>query len=215
MFKVKIHDFITFVVLTTMHVCAVLQPVVQAQANIKTIYPTVDRSLLLQIGYNYNHWMLVKSLMYSLLAMIGLWYSRHMHQLAQQDIVISRGILRDDNSVTAEEVKKEWLARNQKARDAVPFPMRQCLIFAAPWLLTFVGSGLINYIRLYLVIQHFCVSSFEAMLLHLELQELFVRRMLAVALLPYWSQIVGGYGPEELEASLPASIISYETHLLE
>ncbi|EDV40618.1 uncharacterized protein Dana_GF10594 [Drosophila ananassae] len=211
MFKIKLRDFGSFVALTALHVCSVLQPVVEAQANVKTIYPVVDRNLLLQVGYQYNHWMLGKSMMYSLLVLIGLWYSRHLQQARKLETEERRGILKDSQQLTAEEVKAEWLSRQRQ--DA--FPMSKFLCFATPWLLTFVGSGLINYVRLYLVIQHFCVSNWRAIQLYGELHVLFLRRLLAVALIPYWSQFAGGDSLEEAAASLPANYISYETHLLD
>ncbi|KAH8314684.1 hypothetical protein KR074_009896 [Drosophila pseudoananassae] len=211
MLKIKPRDFGSFVALTALHVCSVLQPVVEAQASVKTVYPVVDRNLLLQVGYQYSHWMLVKSMMYSLLVLIGLWYSRHLQQAKSLETEERRGILKDAQQLTADDVKEQWLSRKQQ--DA--FPTSKFLCFATPWLFSFLGSGLINYVRLYLVIQHFCVSNWRAMQIYGELQVLFLRRLLAATLTPYWSHFVGGSSPEEAATSLPANYISYETHLLD
>ncbi|KAH8379612.1 hypothetical protein KR009_006039 [Drosophila setifemur] len=212
MFKFKFSDFGLFVLLTSMHVCSVLQPVVEAQANIKTVYPTVDRSLLLQLGYKYNHWMLAKSMMYSLLVVIGLGYCRHLQQLGKREAEERRGILKDANLSTADDVKRAWLAAG---RVSFAFPRSKFLLFALPWALTFVASGVINYIRLNLIVHHFCVSNWRTVQLYGELQYLFLRRLLAVALIPYWTQIIGGANSLKEAPALPANFISFETHLLD
>ncbi|XP_016988966.1 uncharacterized protein LOC108051386 [Drosophila rhopaloa] len=211
MFKAKYRDIGFFVLLTSMHVCSVLQPVVEAQANFKSAYPSVDRNLILQLGYIYNHWMLVKAMMYSLLVMIGLWYSRHLQSKEPQESEEKRDILKLPEPLTANEVKKGWLNRNTQnsGTELGPFPVKNFLLFALPWLLTFLASGLINYLRLYMVIQHFCISNWKAIQLYGELQVLFLHRLLAVPLIPYWSKITGG------AFNLPGNFISFETHLLD
>ncbi|KAH8380881.1 hypothetical protein KR200_007578 [Drosophila serrata] len=203
MFKIKLYDVGIFVLLTSMHVCMVLQPVIEANVNMKASYPAVDRSLWLQVSYKYNHWMLVKSVMYSMLAVVGLWYSRHLQRPAEP--------------CSAEEVKNRWLSRNQMASrgmDSFKFPIRTFMWFAIPWTLTCFCSGLINYIRLYLVIQHFCFTNWQIIQLYAELQVLFWRRLLAMAVIPYWSQITGDGGSLE-KSNFHENFITYETNLLD
>ncbi|XP_052846360.1 uncharacterized protein LOC128258654 [Drosophila gunungcola] len=192
MIKAKFWDIGFFVLLTWMHVCSVLQPVIEAHANFKSVYPSVDRNLMLQLSYTYNPWILVKAMMYSL--------------LASEE---KRDIPKAPEPKTANEVKKVWLSRNTQSSETElgPFPVKNFLLFAMPWLLTFVASGLINYLRFYMVIQHFCISNWRAIQLYGELQVLFLHRFLAVA----WLQITGGGGA----SSLPRNFINFETHLLD
>ncbi|XP_017043535.1 uncharacterized protein LOC108089698 [Drosophila ficusphila] len=215
MFKVKFRDIGFFVLLTSLHICSDLQPVLEAHANIKSLYPTVDRNLTLQLGYNYNHWMLVKAVMYSLLVLIGLWYSRHLQFTEAQELEERKGILK--NPPTAEEVKKNWLNRNNPNSETELglFPWKNFILFALPWILTFVASGLINYLRFYMVIQHFCISNWRAIQLYGQLQLLFFHRLLSVALIPYWSQVFGGGVSLEKASNIPGNFISVETHLLD
>nr|XP_017004304.2 uncharacterized protein LOC108062230 [Drosophila takahashii] len=217
MFKAKIRDIGYFVLLTSLHLCSDLQPVVEAHANIKTVYPSVDRNLTLQLGYIYNHWMFVKALMYSLLVMIGLWYIRHLQSTERQESEEKKGILKVSEPKTAAEVKNNWIARNKQdsATRLAPFSWNKFSLFALPWILTFVASGLINYIRLYMVIQHFCISNWRATQLYGQLQVLFWRRLLAVASVPYWPQIIGGGVSLEETSNLPGNVINIETHLLD
>ncbi|KAH8234802.1 hypothetical protein KR032_003349 [Drosophila birchii] len=204
MFKIKLYDAGIFALLTSMHVCMVLQPVIEANVNMKTSYPSVDRSLWLQVSYKYNHWMLVKSIMYSMLAVVGLWYSRHLQG--------------SEELSSAEEVKHRWLSRNQLATggsETIKFPIRTFMWFAIPWTLTCFCSGLINYIRLYLVIQHFCFTNWQIIQLYAELQVLFWRRLLAMVVTPFWSQIAGVDGSLEKSSNFHANFITYETNLLD
>ncbi|KAI8040274.1 hypothetical protein M5D96_006214 [Drosophila gunungcola] len=209
MIKAKFWDIGFFVLLTWMHVCSVLQPVIEAHANFKSVYPSVDRNLMLQLSYTYNPWILVKAMMYSLLVMIGLWYSRQLQTNVGQASEEKRDIPKAPEPKTANEVKKVWLSRNTQSSETElgPFPVKNFLLFAMPWLLTFVASGLINYLRFYMVIQHFCISNWRAIQLYGELQVLFLHRFLAVA----WLQITGGGGA----SSLPRNFINFETHLLD
>ncbi|KAH8296666.1 hypothetical protein KR054_009655 [Drosophila jambulina] len=204
MFKIKLYDVGILVLLTSMHVCMVLQPVIEANVNMKASYPAVDRSLWLQVSYKYNHWMLVKSIMYSMLAVAGLWYSRHLQ--GSEELVGS-----------AEEVKNGWLSRNHMASTegkSVSFPTTTFMWFAIPWILTCFCSGLINYIRLYLVIQHFCFTNWQIIQLYAELQVLFWRRLLAMAVIPYWKLITGDGGSSEKLSNFHENFITYETNLL-
>ncbi|KAH8342443.1 hypothetical protein KR059_007941 [Drosophila kikkawai] len=201
MLKIKLYDVGIFVLLTSMHVCMVLQPVIEANVNMKATYPAVDRSLWLQVSYNYNHWMLVKSMMYSMLAIVGLWYSRHLQGSEEQE--------------SAEEVKNRWLSRNQMASaggESISFPIRTFMWFAFPWTLTCFCNGLINYIRLYLVIQHFCFTNWQIIQLYAELQVLFWRRLLTMSVIPYWMQITGDF---EKSSKIRENFITYETNLLD
>ncbi|XP_016933643.3 uncharacterized protein [Drosophila suzukii] len=215
MFKAKIRDIGYFVLLTSLHLCSDLQPVVEAHANIKTVYPSVDRNLTLQVGYIYNHWMFVNAIMYSLLIMIGLWYIRHLQHTEGQELEEKKGILKEPK--TAVEVKNNWISRNKKdsTTELGPFSWKMFFLFALPWILTFVAGGLINYMRLHKVIQHFCISNWRAIQLYVELRLLFLHRLLAVALIPYWSQIVGGGVSLEEASNLPGNYINIETHLLD
>lgn len=198
MFKIKFYDVGIFMLLTSMHVCSVLQPVIEANVNMKSSYPAVDRSLWLQLSYNYNNWLLVKSMMYSLLAVIGLWYSRHQQGAEELG--------------SAEEVKNRWLSRKDlgSSGESADFPIRTFMWFALPWTVTCALSGLINFIRLYLVIQHFCFTNWEIVKVYGELQFLFLRRLLAMAVVPYWTKITGSGSLE----NLPGNFITYETNLL-
>ncbi|XP_016965120.1 uncharacterized protein LOC108034690 [Drosophila biarmipes] len=215
MFKAKMRDVGYFVLLTTLHLCSDLQPVVEAHANIKTVYPSVDRNLTLQLGYNYNHWMFVNAMMYSLLVMLGLWYTRHLQSTERQETEERKGILKEPK--TAAEVKNNWLNRNKSGSptELGPFSWNKFILFALPWILTFVAGGFINYMRLYKITQHFCISNWRAIQLYGELRLLFLHRLLAVALIPHWSQIVGGGVSLEEASQLPGNYINIETHLLD
>jgi len=63
--------------------------------------------------------------------------------------------------------------------------------------------------------QHFCISNWRAIQLYGELRLLFLHRLLAVALIPFWSQIVGGGVSLEEASNLPGNYINIETHLLD
>ncbi|XP_039486788.1 uncharacterized protein LOC120448699 [Drosophila santomea] len=211
MFNPKLQDIGYFVLLTSLHLGSNLQPVMEANANLKSVYPSVDRNLTLQLGYKYNHWMLVKAIMYSLLTMIGVWYCRHLQFIKTGVSVERKGILKI-KATAAEKVKNNWISKQTKEG---PFPGNVLLLFSLPWILTFVASGLINYIRFYMVIQHFCISNWRAIQLYGELQWLFWHRSASVAIKPYWSQIFNGGVSLEKASHLPGNFISIETHLLD
>ncbi|EDV51306.1 uncharacterized protein LOC6546187 [Drosophila erecta] len=211
MFNPKIRDIGYFVLLTSLHLGSNLQPVIEAYANLKSVYPSVDRNLTLQLGYKYNHWMLFKAIMYSLLTMIGVWYCRHLQSMKSVVSVDGKGILKT-KATAAEQVKNNWIS---KQNSSIPFPGNIFLIFALPWILTSVASGLINYIRFYMVIRHFCISNWRAIQLYGELQGLFWHRFASVALIPYWSQIIHGGVSLEKASHLSGNFISIETHLLD
>ncbi|EDX09969.1 uncharacterized protein LOC27206290 [Drosophila simulans] len=215
MFIPKIQDIGYFALLTSLHLGSNLQPVIEANANLKTVYPSVDRNLTLQLGYKYNHWMLVKAIMYSLLSMIGVWYCRHLQSGKSEVSMERKGILKTTAATAAEQVKNNWIKKQNSALKNGPFPRNIFLLFALPWILTFVASGLINYIQFYMVIQHFCISNWRAIQLYAELQGLFWHRSTSVALIPYWSQIIGGGVSLEKASHLSGNRISIETHLLD
>ncbi|XP_043649438.1 uncharacterized protein LOC122617587 [Drosophila teissieri] len=214
MFNPKIQDIGYFVLLTSLHLGSNLQPVIEANANLKSVYPSVDRNLTLQLGYKYNHWMLVKAVMYSLLTLIGVWYCRHLRGIKSGVSLEIKGILKT-KATAAEQVKNNWISKQDSKTNEGPFPGNVLLLFALPWILTFVTSGLINYIRFYMVIQHFCISNWRAIQLYGELQGLFWHRSALVALIPYWSQIISGGVSLEKGSQLPGNFISIETHLLD
>nr|NP_729611.1 uncharacterized protein Dmel_CG32061 [Drosophila melanogaster]AAF50156.2 uncharacterized protein Dmel_CG32061 [Drosophila melanogaster]AAY55466.1 IP08601p [Drosophila melanogaster]AOQ09446.1 CG32061-RA [synthetic construct] len=214
MFIPKIRDIGYFALLTSLHLGSNLQPVIEANANLKTVYPSVNRNLTLQLGYKYNHWMLVKAIMYSLLSMIGVWYSRHLQSGKSEVSMEKKGILKT-TTTAAEQVKNNWIKKQNSALKNGTLPRNIFLLFALPWILTFVASGLINYIRFYMVIQHFCISNWRAIQLYGELQGLFWHRSTSVTLIPYWSQIIGGGVSLEKASHLSGNCISIETHLLD
>ncbi|XP_017080279.1 uncharacterized protein LOC108114042 [Drosophila eugracilis] len=212
MFKPKIRDIGYFGLLTYLHLCSNLQPEVHAHANIKSAYPSVDRNLTLQFRYIFNPWMVVKAMIYSLLVMIGIWYCRHLQSTEQQKSKEINWVLKATQLLTAADVKNNWISRNKKNSELElsPFSWNIFSLFALPWILTFMGSGFINYLRLYMVIQHFCISNWRTIQLYGQLQWLFWYRLLSMAMIPCWSTIFGGG-----VSNLPENFINLETHLLD
>ncbi|XP_002133260.2 uncharacterized protein [Drosophila pseudoobscura] len=229
----KLRDIIYFVLLTGIHVCAVIQPTVEVNAKLNWSSSNVDRSLRLNVGYQYKPLMLTRSMMYSLLTMIGLWHGRHRDAVKRaekrQDEIERRArrgsiLIRSYSSQLerARQLMNEWVRRQKEASlsdlqedeaaldaelnqsEGSYFPWWKFLLIALPWTLTFVVAGMLNYGRLYLVIQNFSLTHWQTVMLYAKIQMLFLHRMIEVSLASYWRQF-----PVTVD-----NYISLETHLL-
>ncbi|BFF97205.1 uncharacterized protein DMAD_05671 [Drosophila madeirensis] len=235
----KFRDIIYFVVLTGLHVCAVIQPTVEAHAKLNWSSVNVDRSLRLNVGYQYRPMMLARAMMYSLLTLFGVWYGRHrdaVRRAERRQELLEERARRTSNLgrnsshwITAQQVMNDWVRRHKEASitdlqadeaaldteleqsEGSFFPWRKFLLFALPWTLTFVVTGMLNYGRLYLVIQHFCLTHWQSVSLYLHIQWLFLRRLIGASLATYWRQFHGAVEDPSIKQS---NFISFETHLL-
>ncbi|XP_026850090.1 uncharacterized protein LOC6601368 [Drosophila persimilis] len=221
-----------------LHVCAVIQPTVEAHAKINWNSLNVDRSLCLNVSYQYRTLMLARALLYSLLAMIGLWYGRHRDSVERAEYrqallderVRSTNMRMKSSSqlVTAHEVIAEWVRRQKATKEELEmdeatldaeldqtegsyFPWRTFFYFALPWTLTFVVSGVLNYGRLYFVIQHFCLTYWQTVSLYVNIQMLFLRHMTAALVDACWRQFFGSVDDPSIRT---INHITFETHLL-
>ncbi|XP_022218578.1 uncharacterized protein LOC111071498 [Drosophila obscura] len=235
----KFRDIVYFVILTGLRVCAEIQPTVEAHAKLNWNNLTVDRSLRLNVGYLYQPSMLLRAMMYSLLTLIGLWYGRQRdavrrakrRQELAEHRARSKSIISSPSSqwITAQQVMNEWVRRRKEASiteiqvDAAAldmeleqsegsyFPWMSFLLFALPWTWTFVVTGMVNYGRLHLVLQHFCLTYWQTVMLYLNIQMMFLRRIIEASLASYWQQF---HGTVEDPSIKHINYISFETHLL-
>ncbi|EDW33487.1 GL15461 [Drosophila persimilis] len=192
-----------------LHVCAVIQPTVEAHAKINWNSLNVDRSLCLNVSYQYRTLMLARALLYSLLAMIGLWYGRHRDSVERAEY---RQALLDERATKEElEMDEATLDAELDQTEGSYFPWRTFFYFALPWTLTFVVSGVLNYGRLYFVIQHFCLTYWQTVSLYVNIQMLFLRHMTAALVDACWRQFFGSVDDPSIRT---INHITFETHLL-
>ncbi|XP_030373096.1 uncharacterized protein LOC115623057 [Scaptodrosophila lebanonensis] len=205
-----------FLALTTLHICAHLHPVVEANATIKSNYPEVDRSMKLKIGYEYQNSMLIQALFHSALVLVGVWRCRrHTVNTEEQllQLVASRpNILKTSFTDLTPALKLKqlgvWLWYEKRRL----LPLQNYFSwFHLPWLITAAVCNVLNYMRLNLVMQHFCATQLEVLVLYIRMQLLFLGHVAAAALQPYWTHmadVVQGLSTAHV------SYISYDTGLL-
>ncbi|XP_023167975.1 uncharacterized protein LOC111597458 [Drosophila hydei] len=201
-----------FLALTLLHICAHLKPTIEAHASIKTINLRLSRKLNLYLGYEYHHTMLWQAVMNSALLVIGIWLcqrevDRKKERTFDEELKLDRPHLIS----AATEVKLNWLRSRVKPPSKWDLlPKRIFAWFSVPWLSTFVMNEFCNYAQLNLVMQHFCTSAPEVLLLHVRVQLLYLQHLVCSIVGRNLLQFTGAF------ASLTDShmnYIKYETNL--
>lgn len=210
---------IIFLFLTTLHICPHLIPVVEANAHLRTVDSHLIRRLFMNVGYEYNHTMLLQSLINSTLIVYGIW--RCQREAAQKQLdqqMVQRQETSDAQSGTvrnispAAEVKLNWLQQKGKLPSSWKlFPLRSFWWYTLPWLFTFIGNGLLNFRHLNLVMGHFCTSPLEVMSLYSRIQFLYLRNIFSDGFSVFLGPFNGALGAL---LNKHTNFINYESNLL-
>lgn len=204
----KIAYGIIFMLLTTLHICSHLIPVVEANAQIRTADSEMMRKLFINVGYKYYHSMLFQSLINSALLVYGAW--RCEKAAAQKIIDSQRGA--DKKISAATEVKLNWLQSKGKLPSIWKFfSMRAFFWYAMPWMFTFMVNGYLNYRNLNLIMGHFCTSPLDVMFLYARIQLLYLQNILADGVAPFFTKFNGALG---ILLTKNSNFISYESDIL-
>ncbi|KAH8371446.1 hypothetical protein KR093_007511, partial [Drosophila rubida] len=174
-----------FFLLTVLHICTHLNPIVKANAIIKTINLDYTRELKLHVGYRYHSGFLWQALVNSMIVIYGLWRCQRavdQQKQRQLDSLSPPAHVNQPNGLgtgnpyisPATEVKLNWL----RSRSKIPsswqlFPMRVFALYSTPWLLTFLMNAFFGYTAVNLVMRNFCTTQPEVFMLCLRIQRLY------------------------------------------
>ncbi|KAH8302286.1 hypothetical protein KR044_004821, partial [Drosophila immigrans] len=176
---------VLLLLLTLSHICTHLNPIIKANAIIKTINLDYTRELKLHVGYRYKSGFLWQALVNSLIVIYGLWRCQRavdQQKQRQLDALNPPQNVKHPNAVctgnpyisAATEVKLNWL----RSRSKIPsswqlFPLRVFALYAMPWLATFLLNGFFGYTAVNLVMRNFCTSQPEVFMLCFRIQRLY------------------------------------------
>ncbi|XP_060652703.1 uncharacterized protein LOC133840382 [Drosophila sulfurigaster albostrigata] len=213
--------------LTILHICSHLNPIIKANAIIKTINFDYTRELKLHVGYRYHSGFLWQALVNSLIVIYGLWRcQRAVDQQKQRQLDAlnppvnqNRNLNQTNGPLTgnpyispATEVKLNWL----RSRSKIPsswqlFPLRVFALYSMPWLLTFLLNGFFGYTAVNLVMRNFCTSQPEVLKLCFRIQRLYLQNWLPHGISHYVAKFHGAF---EFLFATHTNFIAYPTDVL-
>lgn len=210
---------VIFLFLTTLHICPHLIPVVEANANLRTVDSQLIRKLFMHVGYEYNHTMLLQSLINSTLIVYGIWRCQREAAQKQLDQQLMQSLESNDAQSggprkisPATEVKLNWLQKKGQVPSSWKlFSLRDFWWYTLPWLFTFMGNGLLNFRHLNLVMGHFCSSPLEVLSLYTRIQCLYLRNIFSEGFETVLAPFNGALGAL---LSKHTNFINYESDLL-
>ena len=202
-----------FVVLTALHICSHLNPIIKANASIKTINLEYTRELELRVGYEYNFRLLWQAVVNTLIVVYGLWRcEREVDRLLREPATRNELNCGTSYISPATEVKLNWLrSKGELSSSWKLFPLRVFAMFTVPWLVTFLMNGFFGFSTVNLVMQHFCASHLEVLMLYFRIQLLYLESWLPHGITHYAGQLNGAL---EFLFATHTNFISYQTDVL-